>query len=149
MTRANANWSGGNPCEFLQEVGSASRHLHFENFARQLRYPLETAVVPDNRVRPAESLELLCLLPLGNFRQPCQGACMCDTPNCFNSLLLQPEIGSPIEKRMCKHACDVGKTLNDQVATLVNFFKELVQHAGFCTSKNSTASISSRNGDCT
>ena len=149
MTRANANWSGGNPCEFLQKVGSARRHLHFENFARQLRYPLETVVVPDNRVRPADSLELLCLLPLGNFRQPCQGACMCDTPNCFNSLLLQPEIGSPIEKRMCKHACDVGKTLTDQVATLVNFFKELVQHAGFCTSKNSTASISSRNGNCT
>ena len=70
MTRANANWSGGNPCEFLQEVGSASRHLHFESFARQLRYPLETAVVPDNRVRPAGSLELLCWLPLGNFRQP-------------------------------------------------------------------------------
>ena len=28
-----------------------------------------------------------------------------------NSPLLQPEIGSPIAKRMCTHACGVGKTL--------------------------------------
>ena len=49
-----------------------------------------------------------------------------NTPNISNSPLLQPEIGSPIEKRMCTHACGVGKTLTDQVATLVSF-KALVQ----------------------
>ena len=49
-----------------------------------------------------------------------------NTPTISNSPLLQPEIGSPIEKRMCTHACGVGKTLTDQVATLVSF-KALVQ----------------------